>query len=50
MVNWREEMKEVGSSTHFNVEVASANVASEEEVGSNGGMTTDLERCHEIIL
>jgi len=43
-------MREVGSSTHFDVEVASANVVSEEEVGGNGGMTTDLEQCHEIIL
>ena len=49
-VNEREGMKEVGSSTHFNAEVASADVISEEEVASNGGMATDLEQFHEIIL
>ena len=43
-------MEEVGSGTHFDVEVASANVVSEEEVAGNGGMTTDLEQCHKIIL
>jgi len=43
-------MKGVGGSTHFDAEVAFADVVSEEEVASDGGMTTDLEQCHEIIL
>jgi len=50
-VNEREDMKEVGSSsTHFDAEIASANVVSEEEVAGKGGMTTDHEQFHEIIL
>ena len=40
----------MGSSTHFDAEVASVGVVSEEEVAGNGGMTTDLEQFHEIIL
>ena len=43
-------MKEVGSNTHFDAEVATIDVVSEEEVSSSGGMTTDLEQGHEIIL
>jgi len=46
---WKE-MKEVGGSTHFDAEVAFVDVVSEEEVASDGGMTADLEQCHEIIL
>ena len=49
-VNEREEIKEVGSSTHFDAEVASVDVVSEEEEAGNGGMTADLEQLHEIIL
>jgi len=49
-VNEQEEMKEVGSRTHFNAEVALVDVVSEEEVAGSGGMTTDLEQSHEIIL
>ena len=44
-------MKEVRrSSTHFDAEVTGADVVTEEEVASNGGMTTDFEQFHEIIL
>ena len=50
LVNEHEETKEVGNSTHFDAEVASVDVVTEEEVAGNGGMTTDLEQCHEIIL
>ena len=49
-VNEREGTKELESSTHFDAEVASVDVVSEEEVASNGGRTTDLEQLHEIIL
>jgi len=49
-VNERGERKEVGSRTHFDAEVASVDVVSEEEVAGHGGMTTNLEQSHEIIL
>jgi hypothetical protein len=49
-VNEREEMREVGSSTHFDAEVTGADVVSEEEVASSGGKTADLEQFQEIIL
>ena len=49
--NEREDIKQVGSSsTHFDAEIASADVVSEEEVAGNGGMTTNHEQFHEIIL
>jgi hypothetical protein len=40
----------VGRRAHFDAEVASVDVVSEEEVAGNGGMTTELEQSHEIIL
>ena len=43
-------MKVVTSGTHLDAEVTSADVISEEEVAGCGGMTTDLEQAHEIIL
>jgi len=46
----RKGMKEVGTGTHFDAEVTSADVISEEEVAGCGGMTADLEQAHEIIL
>ena len=49
-VNECEEMKEVGGRTHFDAEVASVDVVSEEEVAGNGRMAPNLEQCHEIIL
>jgi len=49
-VNEREEMKEVGSSTHFDGQVTSFDVVTEEEVADIGGVTADLEQSHEIIL
>ena len=35
---------------HFNAEIASIYVAPEEEVAGIGGMATELEQCHEIML
>ena len=43
-------MKEVGSSTHFDAEVTSVDVAPEEKVVVIGGMAVEIEQCHEIIL
>jgi hypothetical protein len=40
----------VGGSTHFDADDAFVDVISEEEVVGRGGMTTDLEQFHEIIL
>jgi len=36
--------------THFDTEVASVDVISEEEVGGVGWVATNLEKSHEIIL
>ena len=49
LVNEREDMKEVRCA-HFDAEVASVGVVSEEEVTGNGRMTTELEQSHDIIL
>ena len=50
-INEREKMKQVGSSTHFDAEVASVDVAPEEKVAGIEGMAAvELEQCHEIIL
>ena len=40
---------EVGG-THFNAEMAYVYVAPEEEVAGIGGITAELEQCHEIVL
>ena len=40
----------MGGSTHFDADDAFVDVISEEEVVGRGGMTTDLEQFHEIIL
>lgn len=50
LINKLEDMKEVGRRAHFDAEVASADVVSEEKVAGNGGMTTGLEQTYEIIL
>jgi len=49
-INEWDVMKEVGNSTHLDAKVASVDVAPEEEVAGFGGMTADLEQCHEIML
>jgi hypothetical protein len=45
-----DETRRGGGGTHFNAEIAYVYVAPEEEVAGIGGITAELEQCHEIIL